>query len=85
MMDNEEIAWLLLQILRDTRTYLGVAFECYELEGDAQLRYAKGLFTALPESEKREVESLFNQIYTSASLAREVEYLATHPAPRAMQ
>lgn len=85
MIDDDEIAWLLLQILRDTRTYIGAKFACGSLDGAAQIKYAKALFLALPKSEQLEVEDLFDTIYSSVVATRLAACHATHQAPKAMQ
>jgi hypothetical protein len=61
-MTQAEIAWIFLRLLRGTRTYRGASFDCCQLDDAAQLRYARGLFLALPEPEKREIEASFGRI-----------------------
>jgi hypothetical protein len=79
MMSQADIAWLLLLLLSETRTYCGAVFECGDLDSPAQIRYARGLMIALPEHERREVETAFERIRTFIGVAETMAYLATHP------
>jgi hypothetical protein len=85
MMSQADIAWLILQLLSETRTYRGTVFECGDLEPAERIRYARGLMMALPEHERRGVETAFERIQTFISVAEIMAYLSTHPETGGMQ
>lgn len=85
MMNDEEIAWALLQLLRDTRHYRGCTFACERLNSAERRKYAVGLWSALPEPERVVVCASFNKIYHAVAAVRTANARATHQAPRATQ
>ena len=85
MMDNDEIAWVLRQLLRETRTYCCVQFAQCFTDSAEEVRYFNGLISAMPYGERLEVTASFNNIYDSVVAVRVTASIATHPAPVATQ
>ena len=78
-MTNAEIAWVLHELLSDTRTYCGVQFARNFDDCEEELRYLKGLVSALPNGERIAVEASFNRIYDALVYVRAMDSMDSIP------
>jgi hypothetical protein len=86
MMTQDEIAWLMFQLLQNTRTYRGDSFAYFhDLDDPGKIRHATALLVALPKSERLLVEASFQRITEAVAEWRVTDFLATHSAPVRMQ
>lgn len=85
-MSQQEVAWLVLQLLDGTQLFHGQSFaEIRALEPGEQLRRAIELIDLLPSAARKGVEESFNRICNAAAMIRLEDTYATHPMPERAQ
>lgn len=86
MLSEDEIAWLLLQLLPESAYYCGDSFAYFRcLDTKGQIRHANALLMAMPEDDRKAVAESFNRIYDAVAAHRVAALIATHPVPGMMQ
>lgn len=86
MIDDDELAWLMMRLIDDTAYYAWDSFEySRNFDSAGQIRHARALIAALPADEHALVELRFNEIYQSIVAYKLKAVHAIHHAPPVMQ